>query len=522
MAVPTGKPSTSCASNSEMGTLVRTRISTLSYLPTTAAVAVKFVELGRNPDAEPAEYSKVISSDCALSAKLIALANSSWFGVRNRITKVQVAVNLLGLGTVRTLAIGYCLTGLHNELRLTSEESRVFWSTSLCKAIAARQFIVRLKPDRGEDAFAAALFQDFALPVMYSVARDQVDALLRDASLDSQMHLAAERALFRMDHCEFARALAQKLELPEFFVDAVGFHHNPDALHEFLGDDALADALVVASLFPHVLQSWNPADAQALRQVLAAQPEPVQLESFLVSVQLEFDKLFAYFVQDGPPEARLADILVAASKEAADSATRLVGAVHELLQQAASAGTEVQHMINEHDALEEAATHDPLTGALNRKAFIVRASELIHDPARQDLTYALVYIDLDHFKEINDREGHGAGDTALKNVVAAIRRHIRKTDLVARFGGDEFVILLRDCGEKPADNIVQKINEAVSQVEGGERSNMSVSAGVVHVPPGSSATTLDGLLSLADAQMYRSKRAGGNCTHSTRFNPPRA
>src|SRR5437016_3719345 len=143
---------------------VRARIDSLSYLPTTVAVAMKFIDLGKDPEASPADYVKVISSDSSLSAKLLALANSSWFGVRNRVTKIQVAVNLLGLGTVRTMAISYCLAGLHSELRLSREESRVFWAGSLCKAVAAKQFAARIDPKLGEEGFAAGLFQDFSLP----------------------------------------------------------------------------------------------------------------------------------------------------------------------------------------------------------------------------------------------------------------------------------------------------------------------------------------------------------------------
>lgn len=117
---------------------VLARIESMSCLPITAAVAMKFMELGKDPQAGSSEYSKVISSDSSLSTKMLSMANSSWFGIRNKVTKVQVAVNLLGLGTVRTLAISYCLTGLHNELRLTADESSMFWMASLYKAVAAR------------------------------------------------------------------------------------------------------------------------------------------------------------------------------------------------------------------------------------------------------------------------------------------------------------------------------------------------------------------------------------------------
>jgi HD-like signal output (HDOD) protein len=78
---------------------LQARIDSLSYLPTAAAVAMKFVELGQNPNAEPGDYAQIIGADSSLSTKLLALANSSWAGVRNQVTTVRMAVNLLGLGT---------------------------------------------------------------------------------------------------------------------------------------------------------------------------------------------------------------------------------------------------------------------------------------------------------------------------------------------------------------------------------------------------------------------------------------
>ena len=96
---------------------IRQRVESLSYLPTTAAVAMNVVDLGKDPDADPAEYSKVISSDSSLSTKLLALANSSWFGVRNKVTRPNVAVNLLGLG----------IPTLQTEVRWSSPELITFF-----------------------------------------------------------------------------------------------------------------------------------------------------------------------------------------------------------------------------------------------------------------------------------------------------------------------------------------------------------------------------------------------------------
>ena len=183
--------------------------------------------------------------------------------MRNKVTRPQTAVNLLGLGTVRTLAISYCLTGLHNDLRLAPEESRMLWSASLCKAVAAKQYALQFDKKLGEEAFTAALFQDFAMPILYAVAREPMGACCRTRRSDWQARLQKERDLFRLDHAEMGRVVAQKLELPDLFVDAVAFHHNHEHLQEMVTRNVVAEAVHVASLFPHCLNAWNAPGCRA-------------------------------------------------------------------------------------------------------------------------------------------------------------------------------------------------------------------------------------------------------------------
>ena len=90
--------------------------------------------------------------------------------------------------------MSYCLTGLHHELRLSAEESRDFWAASLCKAIAARTYALQHNEKVAEEAFTVGLLQDFALPIMFACARDEVLALLNDPQLDSAQRGAKERA----------------------------------------------------------------------------------------------------------------------------------------------------------------------------------------------------------------------------------------------------------------------------------------------------------------------------------------
>lgn len=308
---------------------IRERIRNLAYLPTSASVAMRFIELGKNPDTDPSEYVKVAGSDSSIASKLLALANSSWFGVRNRVTKIQVAVSLLGLGTVRTMAISYCLTGLHNDLRLTVEESRAFWVASLCKAVAARQLALRTDPTVAEEAFAAGLFQDFAIPVMFATARELVEPLNGDETLNVLVRLQRERELFHLDHAELARQVAQKLELPDLFVDAVAFHHDYENLEAVVRNPALAKAVYASSLFPHHLECWNSEDAHALTAFLESQTPAIDPQRFMADVQEEFDRVYGYFDNGPKLQAKLGEMLELATRTNAENTQQLVTALRQ-------------------------------------------------------------------------------------------------------------------------------------------------------------------------------------------------
>jgi diguanylate cyclase (GGDEF)-like protein len=492
--------------------VVRARLESLSYLPTTVGVAMKLVALGKDPESDPEDYAKVISSDSSLSSKLLSLANSSWFGLSNRVTKPRVAINLMGLGTVRTLAISYCLTGLHNELRLNPEESRMFWSASLCKAVAARQYARRRDPRLADEAFTMGLLQDFALPVMYVADRQAMGPMLQDGSLSGQALLARERELFHLDHAEAGRILAQRLKLPQFFVDAVAFHHDRARLEELLERKDLAAAAYGASLLPHALDAWNREDAEELQSFLAqSESEASDSSTFFCNIQTEFDQLIAYFEQGEGTRISLADLLESATKEAADHTTRLMGTVQEALQHAASAGREVEQLMREHTELAEAATRDSLTGVLNREGFKQLASEVLTRSARYGTGTTLVFMDLDHFKTLNDHFGHAAGDDALKVVAGLITRGVRQTDVVARLGGDEFVALLGDCSEDAAAGTAQRIVAAAAaqRLEAAPAARLGISAGLLWISPAGLKQPLEILLAAADQLMYEAKSRGG-------------
>jgi diguanylate cyclase (GGDEF)-like protein/PAS domain S-box-containing protein len=157
---------------------------------------------------------------------------------------------------------------------------------------------------------------------------------------------------------------------------------------------------------------------------------------------------------------------------------------------------------------------DELTGLFNRNKFKERLEELTADAAGHDRRHALLYLDLDKFKIINDTCGHVAGDQLLKRVGAVIKGKVRQTDLVARLGGDEFGILLVHCPLPKANEIAGTICEAVRRFHFAWKDSpftVGVSIGVVAIMP--SSDNPETILSAADGSCYLAKEKGGNRVH---------
>jgi diguanylate cyclase (GGDEF)-like protein len=166
--------------------------------------------------------------------------------------------------------------------------------------------------------------------------------------------------------------------------------------------------------------------------------------------------------------------------------------------------------LRERDAeLQHLAFHDPLTGLANRALFYQRVEHALVTHNRSGSTLAVLFVDLDGFKQVNDERGHGAGDFVLAEVAVRLRRCVRASDTVARLGGDEFAVLAElmtapEHAEVVADHIVRAL-QAPFDISG-ESVTVTASVGVVFRRPGASAA--DDLLRSADEAMYAAKVSG--------------
>jgi diguanylate cyclase (GGDEF)-like protein len=157
----------------------------------------------------------------------------------------------------------------------------------------------------------------------------------------------------------------------------------------------------------------------------------------------------------------------------------------------------------------DAAVTDELTGLLNRRGVLQAAQGLISQQARKGLSVSALMLDLDHFKSINDRFGHAVGDKALHLFAVTASASTRATDIVGRFGGEEFVVLLpgTSADAKIVAERIRKAFEAVAVTVAGCDLNATVSIGTAAGQPG---TDIVALLAAADAALYRAKANGRN------------
>ena len=166
----------------------------------------------------------------------------------------------------------------------------------------------------------------------------------------------------------------------------------------------------------------------------------------------------------------------------------------------------------EANALHE-AQHDELTGLPNRRLLAERAAAALATSELRKVSCAVLAIDLDGFKEVNDRYGHEVGDAMLREIAARLTRVMRPQDTVARRGGDEFAVLVPDVGsvtevERIATRLLQAVEQPLNPTQGGPALAVSASIGIALAPE--QGRDLERLLQLADLAMYDAKLKGKN------------
>jgi HD-like signal output (HDOD) protein len=206
------------------------KILAVDQLPAMPQSAIRLLELSQDPDVGPREFAIPIESDPGLTMQVLRFVNSSYFGFRNEISNVKQAITLVGMRTVRNFTLWSAVFSLIPNPKCGGFDLKSLWQDSLRRALFARRMAKLLGLAEAEEAFAAALLQDMAVPLLAKEVPDVYTALFGvRASSNSRIRLSMlEQHVFGWTHAEAAGMIARRWNLPEAFAVLIEDHLTVD------------------------------------------------------------------------------------------------------------------------------------------------------------------------------------------------------------------------------------------------------------------------------------------------------
>lgn len=478
------------------------RITASPQLPTLPMVAIQVLELARRENVGVQEIATLIMNDPALSSKILKTVNSPFYGLTKQVSTVSNALVILGLQAVKTLALGFSLIGnLQNATdRAGAFDYGLFWKRSIYAAVGSRTLARRFAIIQQEEAFLAGLLANLGSLVLHRVVGEPFDALLRQSHGDSATLSDLCRRHLDLDPPAVAALLTEKWQFPPLLA-------RPIALQQSRGetDPAIRPLVEVVStgvLLADIFVAEDPARAIATgRRELA--------ERFRMSAQ-QIEEVLAEIGKSAREAAGLLEVQMGKARsyqEILDEAQEALVALSLQSQQ------QVQTIQKEVQSLQVKATTDPLTSLANRTRFDEFFEEHFQRAYHQGRPLSLLFLDIDHFKKINDTHGHQAGDEVLRRVSRVLRNAVRNIDLVARYGGEEFAIVLTETdttGAAGRAEIIRTRVEAEEILIQNLKIKVTVSIGVAGTDRGRMFAQRSQLTNAADRAVYAAKAAGRN------------
>jgi diguanylate cyclase (GGDEF)-like protein len=475
--------------------------------PSPSRVATEIIALARDPDIEMAKVAQAVGRDPAMTAKILRIANSAFYAQRRPSQNLRQALVIIGLNAALTLALSFSLVSSMRALRPVGIDYPRFWRRILLAATAARAFGESIKVGHAEDIFLAALLQDMAVLALDRASRDFY-AKLKQPSTHSDW-IAYEVEQLGRDHAGYSAMLLKSWNLPERICKTVEASHEPQKLDATTDEGRFARCVALGSDLAEAVVASDRARlvaalAQRADKLLGMNNETfTEVVTRILSLIPETEALYETSILDADD----AENLMAEARE--------MLAVRNLhaLQEVSSLQATTSVLLTRTEEAEDSSRRDALTGAHNRP-WLDRTLDREFTQAvvfGRDLSIA--HVDLDHFRTINERHGTPVGDRVLRSCAQALQPCVRGSDLVARFSGEEFIVVLPGADPQIARQVAERMLKAIAVADHDpETGNVRVTASIgvaTHTTKKRFATTL-ALLEAADHALYAAKLCGRN------------
>ena len=485
--------------------LVR-KIRDCSALPSLPTIAMKVLELAKKDDSDIAEIAKVITKDAALSSKILRTVNSSFYGRSQKVSTISHAMVILGLQSVKTLVLGFSLVSSLPKSKGKGFKHVEYWKRSIYAATAARTIAAKSSQVQGEECFLAGLLMDIGMLVLDQTLGEQYATLIEKAASHQDL-LAIESAGLGMNHAEVSGLLAEHWKLPPVLATPLARHHDAESAEESLRP--LTRVIQLAGRCADVFVDAQPAkaisDVRQMCQANYGMSEP--------DCDLLLDEISRRTAEAAP----LFDIVI--GKESFESILkkaneRLIELTLNTQRQADALQVTATSLEAQNEQLKVQANTDGLTGLSNRAAFDKFLAQQFAAAQKSNQPLAMLLMDLDRFKSINDTHGHPAGDAVLRAVGKLLSAAARKGDLACRYGGEEMALVLPGMTRAQAAAYAEGIRKAIAArpvTFNKLQIPVTASIGVALFEPGGPFREPAHLLKAADLSVYAAKHGGRNC-----------
>jgi len=481
-------------------------------LPSLPAIAIKALELARQENVSINEIAELISNDPALSSKILKTVNSSFYGLPKEVSTISRALVILGLQAVKTLALGFSLL---TNLKTGPQEGfdyMLFWKRSIYSAVAGRLLAKKLRVVQQEEAFLCGLLADVGIIIMHRGIGREYDEIMEASNGDQEMMARMCHQRFDLDHAAVGAMLADMWQLPPVLSHPIAQHHQPNESDPLLRP--LVETVYVAMICGEVFSNPNPA-----KYILQARSElatrcklpPLEIEQLLEEIGKHTREAAKLFEVNIGPNRGYQDVL--------DEANQTLVLLTLQSQQ------QVTQVKKENVELEKKATTDPLTSLANRARFNEFIEEQFSRAYKLQRPLAVLFLDIDHFKKVNDTFGHQAGDEVLRRVGKVLKGAVRNIDMAARYGGEEFAVILTETESMAAAQAADEIRRAIAAERitfEGKHIPVTASIGVAGTDRQRIFESALTLTKAADRAVYAAKGAGRNCVRLFRPKPPAA
>ncbi|KAA3615484.1 MAG: HDOD domain-containing protein [Calditrichaeota bacterium] len=199
-------------------------------LPTLPTVVAKMMQIMDDSRTTVAELSQLISSDQVLSAKLLRLANSAYYGIPRKVSTLDLAIIMLGFENLKTLALGLSVIDRFSDNWNDAFDYTEFWEHAFGCAVASSMVARDICPDNKSEAFVAGLLHDVGKLILSQFAKRHFAAVIKNVSAYDTDFYSVEKAILGVTHADIAAWFAEKWQFPEKLISALQYHHTPAAL----------------------------------------------------------------------------------------------------------------------------------------------------------------------------------------------------------------------------------------------------------------------------------------------------